>query len=83
MWRGIFTVSWCGRDMKEICCSQISRRTAAMASLKVRTFFVYQAAVLGLIFRCLEMSWDNSAMMEYNASNAGVVRRIALSDHWR
>jgi hypothetical protein len=36
---------------------QISRRTAAMASLKVRAAFGYQAAVLGLIVCDLERSW--------------------------
>src|SRR5215470_13094829 len=61
----------------------ISRRTAAMASLKVRTTFGYQAAVLGLSFRDLERSCAQRVTMENRPSKIGVVRRMALSDHWR
>ena len=67
--------------MKEIWCAHISRRTAAMASLKVRTDFEYHAAVLGLRFCDLARSCVHSVTMENKARRAGVVRRMALSDH--
>src|SRR5664279_4123085 len=54
-----------------------------MASLKVRTAFGYHAAVFGFIFRDLERSCVQRVTMENRPSKTGVVRRIALSDHWR
>src|SRR3974377_2198723 len=54
-----------------------------MASLKVRTAFGYHAAVLGLRFRDLERSCAHRVTIENKPSRTGVVRRIALSDHWR
>ena len=52
-----------------------------MASLKVRTDFEYHAVVLGFSFFDLARSFVHSVMMENKASRAGVVRRMALSDH--
>ena len=52
-----------------------------MASLKVRTDFEYHAAVLGLRFCDLARSCVHSVTMENKARRAGVVRRMALSDH--
>ena len=52
-----------------------------MASLKVRMDFEYHAAVLGLRFFDLARSWVHSVTMENKARRAGVVRRMALSDH--
>jgi hypothetical protein len=52
-----------------------------MASLKVITDFEYHAVVLGLSFFDLARSCVHSVMMENNARRAGVVRRMALSDH--
>src|ERR1700730_1408194 len=43
--------------------------------------FGYQAAVRGVSLRDLESSWAQSVTIENKASSAGVVRRIALSDH--
>jgi hypothetical protein len=43
----------------------------------------YHAAVFGLSLRDLESSCAQSVTMENKASKAGVVRKIALSDHWR
>src|SRR6266446_2356063 len=82
MMDGISILSRLGRDMKVIWWRQISRRTAAIASLKVRTAFGYHAAVLGLSFRDLERSCAQSVTIENKPSRTGVVRRIALSDHW-
>ena len=59
----------------------ISRRTAAMASLKVRTDFGYQAAVRGLRRRDLARSCAQRVTIEKSASRAGVVRKMALSVH--
>ena len=56
---------------------------AAIASLKVRTAFGYQAVVLGLSFRDLKRSCAQSVTIENRPSKTGVVRRVALSDHWR
>ena len=54
-----------------------------MASLKVRTDFEYHAATLGLRVCDLARSCVHSVTMENKARRAGVVRRMALSDHWR
>jgi hypothetical protein len=58
---------------------QTSRRTAAIASLKVKTAFGYHGLVLGLKnLRDLERSFAQSVKIENNPSRTGVVRRIAL-----
>src|SRR5271165_2341880 len=64
---------------------QSTRRTATIASLKVGRDFLYQAAGWGrtaapgtAINPCAQ-----TVISEYNPSSAGVVRRIARSDHCR
>jgi phosphatidylserine/phosphatidylglycerophosphate/cardiolipin synthase-like enzyme len=63
--------------------SHISRRTAAMASLKVMPAFEYHAAVFGFSVRDLQRLCVQRVAIEKRPSRTGVVRRIALSDHWR
>ena len=48
-----------------------------MASLKVRTVFGYEAAVLGLSFRDFARSFAQSVMMENNTADA--MRHLAWS----
>ena len=64
---------------------QRTRRTVAMASLKVRSGLPYQPAVRGRmaaprlsINPCIQI-----VTRENSPSSAGVVRAIARSDHWR
>jgi hypothetical protein len=52
-----------------------------MASLKVRTDFEYHAVALALSFFDLARSCVHRVTMENKARRAGVVRRMALSDH--
>src|SRR5271163_2594368 len=74
----------CG-DMDKFGSAHSTRRTAAMASLNVGSFLQYQAAAFSgtalVVIRA--SSSAQTVIRENNPSNAGVVRRIAKSDHWR
>src|SRR5215210_3635580 len=70
-------------DVRKPCSRQISRRTAASVSAKVGLFLRYQKAVA-----TARRSWRlsraaMSVIKENSPSKQGVVRAIALSDHWR
>jgi hypothetical protein len=81
--RGINTVSVIVRDIEKFGGDQSTRRTAAMASVKVGSFFWYQAAACERRFPPLASARPlaQTVINENNPSNAGVVRRMARSDH--
>jgi hypothetical protein len=59
-----------------------TRRTAAIASLKVNSDFLYQAAGLGLNDAAdLLKVFAQIVIRENNPRSAGVERKIARSDH--
>jgi len=64
---------------------QSARRTAAMASLRVGTHLGYQAAIRGATTPAGVRVTRSAQVVikENNPSSAGVVRRIARSDHCR
>src|SRR3954468_11521337 len=69
--------------MLESAAAHRDRRTAARASLKVRSPFWYQAAPRGRASRRTPGSLVQRVTRENKPSRAGVVRAMALSDHWR
>src|SRR3954464_4644467 len=70
-------------DVRKPCSRQISRRTAASVSAKVGLFLRYQAAV-ATARRAWRLSRAAMSVIRENSpSKQGVVRAIALSDHWR
>src|SRR3954452_24845427 len=71
------------RDVLESAAAHRDRRTAARASLKVRSRFWYQAAPRGRASRRTLGALVQRVTRENKPSRAGVVRAIALSDHWR
>ena len=73
------------RDMHKSGGYQRARRTAAMASLKVGSRLSYHAAVRGRTAPIGERTirFAQTVTKENNPSSAGVVRRIARSDHCR
>ena len=82
---GISTVSMPRRDMDKPGGRHRARRTAAMASLKVGSRLPYQAAVRVRTapVGARASSSAQTATKENNPSSAGVVRRMARSDHCR
>src|SRR4051794_3872155 len=82
---GILTVSPGFRDIDKSGGSQSTRRTAAMASLKVGSCLGYQAAAFGCnrVVLSRARASAQTVISETIPSRAGVVRRIARSDHWR
>src|SRR5215213_3254074 len=78
-----FMVSAECRDVIKPCSAQNWRRTAARVSAKVGRSLRYQA-----VAETRRRAWRSSrvaskATIENSASRQGVVRAIALSDHWR
>ena len=71
------------RDMDKFGGVHSTRRTAAMASLNVGSDLAYHAATFGRsAFAALRAKPSaHTVIRENNPSNAGVVRRIARSDH--
>ena len=82
---GIVTVSASCRDMDKSGGVQSTRRTAAMASVNVGSCLRYHAAAFGRSAVALARARlsAHTAISENNPSKAGVVRRMARSDHWR
>src|SRR5271166_619470 len=80
---GIMTVSLPCRDIEKSGGHQSARRTAAMASLNVGSCLRYQAAPFGRsIWAALfAKSSAHTVIIENSPSKAGVVRRMARSDH--
>src|ERR1700687_2075410 len=80
---GISTFSGFIRDIDKFEPLHSTRRTVAMASLKVGSSLAYQAADLGWRARATLASAAHRVMRENRPSRAGVVRAMARSDHWR
>src|SRR5208282_5213329 len=82
---GILTVSPACRDIDKFGGAQSTRRTAAMASLNVGSCLRYHAAAFGRSAEAVSRTKlsAHTVISENNPSKAGVVRRIARSDHWR
>ena len=80
---GISMISPIGRDVEKFGGHQSTRRTAAMASLNVGSCLRYQAAALGrsavVVSRARPSA--HTVISENSPSSAGVVRRMARSDH--
>lgn len=70
-----------GADVRKLADTQSSRRTAAIASLKVGKGFWYQLAGRAVGGRFAARSWAHSVINENNPSSTGVVRAMAGSDH--
>ena len=73
------------RDIDKSGGNQITRRTAAIASLKVGSCLRYQAAAFGrsAVATSRARSSAHTVISENSPSSAGVVRSMARSDHWR
>lgn len=70
-------------DVAKVRSRQIAQRTAASASAKVGRALGYHAAI-AMRRRCWAVSRAASSVtMENRASRQGVVRAIAVSDHFR
>ena len=80
---GISVMSPICRDMEKFGGHQSTRRTAAMASLNVGSCLRYQAAAFGrravVVSRARPSA--HTVISENSPSSAGVVRRMARSDH--
>jgi hypothetical protein len=79
------TVSPSCRHMDKSGGTQSTRRTAAMASLNVGSCLRYQALAFGrsVVAAPRAKPSAHTVISENNPSRAGVVRRMARSDHWR
>src|SRR6201998_126539 len=73
------------REMEKLGGAHSTRRTAAMASLNVGSDLRYHAATFGRSVFAASRARPSAhtVISENNPSSAGVVRRIARSDHWR
>src|SRR5215216_3600750 len=79
--RGTFTVSVAEGDPQKVSCAHNSLRTSAKASEKVGSRLQYQAACRTTPTARVIRRSTNKAISENSPSKAGVVRRIANSDH--
>src|SRR5918994_4938490 len=90
--RGTFTVSLCAYDPQKVASAHNSLRASAKASEKVGCLLWYQAARRKVPGRypegtrkvpatCSIWRWANEVTSENSPISAGVVRRIASSDH--
>src|SRR5215207_4740639 len=78
---GTFTVSVSAGDSRKVACTHNSFLTSAKASEKVGRDLRYHAACrIALTLRVIRW-WANRVTIENNPNNAGVVLRIASSDH--
>ena len=82
---GILTLSPACRDMEKSGGHQSTRRTAAIASLNVGCCLRYQAVVFGpgVVAASRTKPSAHTVTRENNPSKAGVVRKMARSDHCR
>src|SRR5215213_496740 len=78
---GTFTVSVSAGDPRKVSSFHNSLRTKASASAKVGWLLWYQATCLKVPAACLIRRCANSVTSENSPKSAGVVRRIAKSDH--
>jgi [ribosomal protein S5]-alanine N-acetyltransferase len=81
--RGVFTMSVVGRDIAERATGHRWWRTYANVSANVGVVFRYHAACRNGSGAPWSSSCAHSVTKEKSPSNAGVVRMIAASDHWR
>src|SRR5215207_4629886 len=79
--RGTFTVSVAEGDPQKVSCAHNSLRTSAKASEKVGSRLRYQAAGRTTPTARVIRQSTNKAISENSPSKAGVVHRIAISDH--
>src|SRR5215216_5929431 len=79
--RGTFTVSVAEGDPQKVSCAHNSLRTSAKASEKVGSRLQYQAACRTTPTARVIRQSTNKAISENSPSKAGVVHRIAISDH--
>jgi hypothetical protein len=68
-------------DPRKVACAHNSLRTSAKASEKVGLGLRYHAARRTGSMLCIIRWWAKRLTSENSANNAGVVRRIASSDH--
>ena len=78
---GTFTVSVPAGDPQKGCCAHSSLRTSAKASEKVGCPLPYHAARLVALENRASGRCANKVTSENNPNSAGVVLRIAKSDH--
>src|SRR3712207_1965912 len=78
---GTFTVSVPAGDPQKGCCAHSSLRTSAKASEKVGCPLPYHAARLVALENRASCRCANKVTSENNPNSAGVVLRIAKSDH--
>src|SRR5215208_4623732 len=79
--RGTFTVSAARGDPRKVVCAHRSLRTTASASAKVGCVLSYQAAFLSTTLPLAIRCSTSSVTSEKRVKSAGVVLRIASSDH--
>jgi hypothetical protein len=74
-------VSVCWDDPQKISCAHNSLRTSAKAPEKVERGSSYQAEIRTVARTCAFYWCARSVTIENKPNSAGVVRRIARSDH--